>query len=533
MKNADTDNHLANLPVCAAQFIRLVIRKMRYRKKVRADVQAELIAHFEDALKDCPTDEQKQQKAEKLISHFGDAGLLAVLARRAKKRCRPLWRKVLIRSLQVIGVYILYVAVRIGYLHTGSPTISVDYVKWLNEFVQAGRDQTDNAMPYYEKAEQAYVQMPDWLQKTPARWVTDLDSSQRKELAEWLASNAMALELFREGAAKPACWARYESKTGVLLGGVVCLCLPDYPRLARTMSWQARSCAAQGNLDAALSDCILLYKSGRQFQGKKLLIDQLRGKATEMLASSTAFEILSRTNPTDDQLQWLQQQLDQLVADAVGLDFEVEKAYVYDCAQRSFTDDGKGSGRILPRPYGAMFAGANGKSILLHFLTIGLPSRRKALTEVDAYFGQMERVVNEPGSLLEKQDYGCKSLATSNLYLLNSLVPVYLHLPHSVCRNRVQTQALLTTIAILRYERQTGRLPADLKELSAAGYLNALPIDPYSGKPLVYKQVDGDFMLYSFGADFDDDGGTPGKKWDERGGDQPGDQVFWPLQTEK
>ncbi|MHC4069930.1 MAG: hypothetical protein ACYSR8_10230 [Planctomycetota bacterium] len=31
---------LEKLPGCAAEFIRLVIKKMRYRKKVRADVMA-------------------------------------------------------------------------------------------------------------------------------------------------------------------------------------------------------------------------------------------------------------------------------------------------------------------------------------------------------------------------------------------------------------------------------------------------------------------------------------------------------------
>jgi hypothetical protein len=43
---------------------------------------------------------------------------------------------------------------------------------------------------------------------------------------------------------------------------------------------------------------------------------------------------------------------------------------------------------------------------------------------------------------------------------------------------------------------------------------------------LAYKQIGDDFILYSFGADFDDDGGTP-SKWGE--GEKGGDQVFWPV----
>ena len=103
-----SDSDFRNLPACAVDFIKLVIKKMRYRRKIRRDVQAELAAHFEDALRDCATDEEKRQKSQQLIEEFGDAKLLAVLLRRAKKRCRPFWRKVIVRTCQVSGLLIIY-----------------------------------------------------------------------------------------------------------------------------------------------------------------------------------------------------------------------------------------------------------------------------------------------------------------------------------------------------------------------------------------------------------------------------------------
>jgi hypothetical protein len=39
-------------PACAEEYIKQVLKKMRYRRKVRQDVQAELAAHFEDELQD-------------------------------------------------------------------------------------------------------------------------------------------------------------------------------------------------------------------------------------------------------------------------------------------------------------------------------------------------------------------------------------------------------------------------------------------------------------------------------------------------
>ena len=72
------------------------------------------------------------------------------------------------------------------------------------------------------------------------------------------------------------------------------------------------------------------------------------------------------------------------------------------------------------------------------------------------------------------------------------------------------------------------QFPESLEQLVSAGYLQHLPRDGYSPRPLVYKPTADGFLLYSWGLDFDDDGGAR-SKWGQ--GEQGGDQVFWPLQT--
>ncbi|MCK5473629.1 MAG: hypothetical protein KAI59_06310, partial [Planctomycetes bacterium] len=71
MKKRKMDKLFGDIPDCAKDFIELVIKKMRYRKKVQADVMAELAAHFEDELRDCENDEEKQQRSQQLIEEFG------------------------------------------------------------------------------------------------------------------------------------------------------------------------------------------------------------------------------------------------------------------------------------------------------------------------------------------------------------------------------------------------------------------------------------------------------------------------------
>ena len=88
---------------------------------------------------------------------------------------------------------------------------------------------------------------------------------------------------------------------------------------------------------------------------------------------------------------------------------------------------------------------------------------------------------------------------------------------------------------ILWYEKERGMYPESLAELVKVGFLEEVPIDPFSDEPLVYRKTDDGFILYSVGMNFVDDGGQYGtnknggakKTWSDDGGDA----VFWPVQN--
>ena len=94
-------------------------------------------------------------------------------------------------------------------------------------------------------------------------------------------------------------------------------------------------------------------------------------------------------------------------------------------------------------------------------------------------------------------------------------------------KEKISGEALVTTLALLRYKADKGDFPISLQELVLTHYIKELPIDPYGKGPLVYKRMDGDFILYSLGANFEDDGGIP-SNWGM--GKEGGDQVFWPIE---
>jgi len=154
---SDRKNDSKGLPECVKKYVQLLMKKMRYRRKVRDDVKAELTAHFEDELKDCKSNEEKELKAKQLLSDFGDLKLLAILLRRAKKRCRPLWRTVFARTFQAIGILIVCFIFYVIWFSFGEPTIRVDYIQLLNQINRPKILNQDNAWPNYEKAFELFV----------------------------------------------------------------------------------------------------------------------------------------------------------------------------------------------------------------------------------------------------------------------------------------------------------------------------------------------------------------------------------------
>jgi hypothetical protein len=63
-----------------------------------------------------------------------------------------------------------------------------------------------------------------------------------------------------------------------------------------------------------------------------------------------------------------------------------------------------------------------------------------------------------------------------------------------------------TGLACRLYKSRTGKYPENLDEL-VPGILKEVPIDPFTGKPLVYRREGEGFIVYSLGSNEKDDGG--------------------------
>lgn len=403
-----TPPDFGRLPACGVDFLTQLTKKMRYRHKVRQEVQSELAVHFEDNLKDCLTEGQREQKAEKLITDFGDLKVLAILLRRAKKRCRPLWRTVCARTFQATGVLILCFVAYVVWFFSGKPAIRTDYVAELNRIVTPGADESLNAAPFYDRAAKLHgrlsndfliyfaqnhqmladtenpssarrlpktaeiasevLRFQNWdpphkdiqrrVYKTVSAFLTkigykELTADQLNLVDKWVQEHNDALEFVVEGARLPHCWREYTS-TGQMPVWMIENQLPRSPvsrELCRALRWRALRRAEQGRHKDAFDDVTTLYRFGLHMRTDKLLFEQLVGIALQAIAVQTARDMVGSYQINSQVLEDFQRDLERIIADEdFSISFTADKLWLYDEIQKCFTSGRIGKGHLyLPR----------------------------------------------------------------------------------------------------------------------------------------------------------------------------------------
>jgi competence protein ComGC len=548
---------LRNLPACAVEFIRLVIKKMRYRRKVRLDVQAELTAHFEDEIKECATDVEREQKARQLIAGFGDVKLLAVLLRRAKKRCRPIWRTVVARTFQTIGVLILFFVLYTVWFLTGRPTISVDYLSVWNQMSRPQIKDEDNAWPHYEKAISLYVEPDTELRKIVDRTsgrvsMEGMNEEDEEEIRKWVELNESAWQEFVVASSKSYCFREYQYGPNTKdedkwLYNIILPHLAELKELAKLGRWQARMHIDANQPRQALEDCLSIARAGSHWQqGKGTLVEQLVGLALSGLGYTEILNIAGTKDLSSVDLKHLQQELLQAYPQSFPLmNMEGERLLFMDAVQRLFTEGGPGGGHLVPHKL-TYLGDITGSADEVRINMVRLPFYTAAAmvhAGRDETIAKGNEIYDRLGKLAKMSPYekhisdpnGIEGMISTlpkyRYFLIHLLMPAIDRVSEIAYRGKASHQATITVLALRRWRLEKNEYPANLDELIAAGYLKELPADPFSDKTLVYKKTGDDFTLYSVGFNFKDDGGESGKdsygrptKWRDNG-----DTVFWPV----
>jgi len=475
----------------------------------------------------------KDVKAKELISEFGDPKLLATLSRRAKKRCRPMWVKILIRTSQVAGVIFAYLLVCSIPFFIGKPRPSVNYLDVISKEFENNRDPNCNDKAAYDSAAALATAYPIEIDKVPV-WPGDVNETRRKLITEWLNSNKKAIEAFRKANKHDVFWFAYNYESlNIDSAKPLYLqidnlrkdsALMHYRYLAYAVSQNSVVLAHAGNTKQALEDCARLSEFGSRQGGQGLAVEQIVGIAINALADKASFEILARAELPHDILKKFQNSL--LSIPYTSVHYGIEKILYFDLIQHYYSDDSSGNGHVLGKALPYIYTDA--KSSMLRFLTFDYPTKKEMLATVDSYYNELE--LNCEITPWERRQIKSNRPPQVPMMLVltgESLIQV----AQIAWRNRVYHDGLIATVALLRYKAEKGSNPEILDELVNAGYLTQLPRDPFSDKPLVYKKTNEGFTIYSVGLNFKDDGGKLER--DKKGKPQmwagKGDAVFWPV----
>jgi len=453
--------------------------------------------------------------------------------------------------LATLGILLVLLILKIALLLTAKPKITVDYVAEYNRTSRPqDYDPNDNAAPYYQKAFDAFVDMPRELRRLYTNWPTDFNEGDQNTLRKWVASNEQAFGHFRDACRKPYYWLERKSEKDNSVVGIMLTELHTFRELTRALLWDAKIKAIQGQFQLVFENILTCYSAGRhKCRPNLFLVDQHNGLRIRKEAIDSALVILNNTNVEDKALGFFQNALQsKLNTDDYVPSIQTEKYLLYDAIQRTFIENGKGTGRLAWRAgwYIEMFCGKwNNFRIRrrLHACFTG-PTRNEIV-------GQIERVLTISDQVMAKTPWQIKNQAydyvdeiekinNSNWFfqILGISPKSTFNLYH---KTTAQTEALITVLAIFRFNNAKGYLPETLDDLVSTGYLKAVPSDPYSNGPLVYKRTEVNFKLYSIGEDFSDDDGAIEINNKER--QKPGfkgtiivphvnspDIVYWPFQ---
>jgi hypothetical protein len=381
--------------------------------------------------------------------------------------------------------------------------------------------------------------MPGWINDSNANWhwPSDFNETQLQKLEGWLAQNTEAFEALRKTLDKPYYWNAYDINelifnTDIRVKGILSPPMKElskYRQLVRAMGWQIRYSAYKNDIEKAIDDAIGLCEFGSRMEGNGLIVEQLVGVAAEAIGYSVIFDILDKTTLSAEQLEKIQNFLQQHYKETI-IDIRADKACLYDFVQHNFTDDGKGGGR--PIRMGIAFAGKNRTEITFNTLSFNMPDKKEIIKEIDRVYETYQQEFNLVITSKETMEEQYCRIKQNSPVLLQMLTPAVGKIALITWRFKTHRDGLIATLAVLRYHKQTGRYPDSLDELLNKGFINRMPFDAYRNGALTYRKTENNFILYSFGLDFDDDGGK--METDEKGkpklwSDKDGDAVFWPV----
>jgi hypothetical protein len=269
---------------------------------------------------------------------------------------------------------------------------------------------------------------------------------------------------------------------------------------------QGRGCAAADNIHATLH-------AGAAVRGEGIIVSQLTRMSVRKIAATRVERLLAMSEPDEVTLVGLQKHLtNELAEHLVRVGLRGERGAIHqffeglagpDSPLASVLDNFGGPLRRDPGTlakinawlYSYHLPGEHAEYLrwVNRAVAIAELPRDQQLPEWAAY----ENDLKTSGVQLRAHGgaFSCRFIPNASKFAEAGL------------RERAHLACAVAALAAERFRRAHQRWPATLDEL-VPGYLPEIPADPYTGRPLLSKQVPDGLAIYSVGRNGVDDGGA-------------------------
>lgn len=406
----------------------------------------------------------------------------------------------LLALVMLIGAWVVADIVTDARLKATLASLKKDgYATTLADAAPAAPPADKNAAPLYRKAFEELTATPDHGVAVPSvdkGGFRALSKPDQAKLRDWLAANAETLGQFAAARAYGTCvFDRDWSKGFAVL-------LPEIAsvvKAGRTLSYRAQAFVEDGKPEAARAAVRDGFALADSIEKDPFLVSQL----VRVVVISIHLKVVDfgvRADATEAELrEWLK--LVPAYDHFNGMMETAMRGELATAAGMAADPEGLMAGIGAAAPYAGVL-----RPVFANDLRHHLSNMRRA-TEA------CRLPPWEASVAIEK-------LQKEAVSVVNWLHPVTAILMPAFAKTVENQKRVMAYLAVVR-----SGLECELAHATTKAYPATLDvIDPFTGKPLVYKPDKG--LLYSFGPDGDDDGGEPANT--DPGGEQAGD-IVWKL----
>jgi hypothetical protein len=457
----------------------------------------------------------------------------------AQNSSRKPWYRPRNILLAIALVLVLLVISLLVWAYTVEPVASTDYAQAMIALSEEAQPPGENAWPYVEQACAILTHVQDQYDPRMNASVTTtlyalapispesspeevelayayLEALERTEVYDLLDRAMRCPRMIR-----PVDTGETDALIGILLPYVT-----TTRGLAKANTVRMVHGIEQGDIDTAVEAFEQNLALTRHLCHQTTLIEHLVGYAiVSMTLDRLTAALDDRTKYANTLVRFAAAMDRQGPVPSVELALRGEQLSMLDMVQRTFSDDGNGSGWFLlafvesdplglgtGNGMGPIGPGTPAGPRILNIGGLAFASRADHVREINFMVDESVRLLHLPAADRANDPFNVGTHVQQlgwRYRLLNVLIPTVTQILPTCDTIKLKWDGLRLRLAIECHRAKYGSFPASLDEL-VPEWIDDLPVDPYNGGPLVYQVLtsargEEDYRLVSYGIDGKDD----------------------------